>query len=142
MVHLRYVRILFTLLIVVYAVLPLFAELNHTHVVNPDWPGHARLHNVWLIAQNSLLGLFSLYLLWALRNRAMVLIAGGLSTIIFAGFVIAGITSSLYGGTFTDKGAGVFLIDGVDINVYVFGISFILSVIGLTIVAKTKTQHS
>ena len=124
-------RIIFTFLIVIYAVLPMLAEFNATHVVNPDWPGHARLHNVWLIVQNALLGLLSLYLLWIQPSREKLLIAGSIGAIIFGGFLIAGATAPLYGGSLTDAGAEVVVVDGTDINVYVLGASFVLSLIGL-----------
>ncbi|MEM7133630.1 MAG: DUF6640 family protein [Chloroflexota bacterium] len=124
-------RILLTILIGIYAVLPLFAELNDTHVINPDWPGHARLHNVWLLVQNALLGVLSLYLIWKQTSRENLLIAGVIGTIIFGGFLIAGITASLYGGSLTDPGAEVLIVNGADINVYVLGVSFVLSLIGL-----------
>ncbi len=125
------IRIIFTILIGVYAVLPLFAELNATHVVNPDWPGHARLHNVWLLVQNALLGVMSLYLIWKRPSRENLLIAGLISTIIFGSFLISGLTAPLYGGTLTDAGAEVLLVQGVDINVFVLGASFVISLIGL-----------
>lgn len=129
--RLQSTRIVFTVLIVVYAVLPMFAELNSTHVVNPNWPGHARLHNVWLIVQNALLGLLAFYLLWIQSSRENLLIAGLIGTIIFGGFLIASLTAPLYAGTLTDPGGEVLLVDGVDINVYVLGASFVISVISL-----------
>ncbi|MEM8857998.1 MAG: DUF6640 family protein [Chloroflexota bacterium] len=132
------VRILFTILIGVYAVLPLFAELNDTHVVNPDWPGHARLHNVWLLVQNLLLGMLSLYLIWKQTSRENLLLAGLIGAIIFGSFLIAGITGSLYGGSLTDPGAEVVMVNGADINVYVLGASFILSLIGLGMTYRSE----
>lgn len=131
-------RIIFTILIGIYAILPLFAELNDTHVINPDWPGHARLHNVWLLVQNALLGMLSLYLIWKQASRENLLIAGLIGTIIFGGFLIAGITAPLYGGTLTDQGAEVLIIRGADINVYVLGVSFVLSLIGLGMVYSSE----
>lgn len=129
--RLQTIRIIFTVLIVVYAVLPIIAELNATHVVNPDWPGHARLHNFWLIVQNTLLGLLALYLLWIQSSRENLLIAGLIGTIIFGSFLIAGLTAPLYGGSLTDPGAEVVVVQGVDINVYVIGLSFVISLVGL-----------
>ncbi|MEO1441096.1 MAG: hypothetical protein AAFV33_11875, partial [Chloroflexota bacterium] len=113
-------------------------------VVNPDWPGHARLHNVWLIVQNALLGLLALYLIWIQSSRGTLLIAGSIGAIIFGSFLIAGITAPLYGGSLTDPGAEVVVVDGTDINVYVLGVSFVLSLIGLGMVytsEETTTSH-
>lgn len=129
--RLQTTRVIFTMLIGIYALLPLFAELNDTHVVNPDWPGHARLHNVWLLIQNALLGVLSLYLIWKQVSKESLLIAGLIGTIIFGSFLIAGVTASLYGGSLTDPGAEVLIVNGADINVYVLGASFVLSLIGL-----------
>ena len=129
--RLQITRIVFTVLIVVYAVLPMLAEFNATHVVNPDWPGHARLHNVWLIAQNGLLGVLSLYLIWIQSSRERLLLGGLIGTLVFGGFLIAGATASLYGGTFTDPGAEVIVINGTDINIFVQGACFVISLVGL-----------
>ncbi|MEM7800263.1 MAG: hypothetical protein AAF633_13800 [Chloroflexota bacterium] len=136
--HSQTPRIIFTILIIVYAVLPLFAELNETHVVNPEWPGHARLHNMWLLIQNFLLGLFSLYLIWGKPSREYLLAAGLIGTIILGSFIIAGFTASLYGGTLTDPGAEVLIVNGTDINVYVLGASFMISLIGIGLTYRAK----
>ena len=57
-------RVLVTIPVVFIAVLPPLVDLNETHVFNPLWVGHARLHTVWLIASNSILSLMALWILW------------------------------------------------------------------------------
>ena len=39
-------RILITLGTLLYGIAPLIADLNASHVLNPDWPPHSRLHMV------------------------------------------------------------------------------------------------
>ena len=57
-------RLLITVVAVFLAVGPPMADLNASHVANPLWPGHARLHTVWLISTNSLVAMIALALLW------------------------------------------------------------------------------
>lgn len=59
-----YTRLLITLCVLVYAVLIPFLEWNDSHVFNPDWPPHARFHEVWQLFTHITLGLFALYLPW------------------------------------------------------------------------------
>lgn len=55
-----FAKLLVTVGIVFYAlVVPIF-EINASHVFNPHWPPHARLHEVWQLATNCALGAFSL----------------------------------------------------------------------------------
>ena len=62
-------RILVTVGIVLYAVAVPVLEINDTHVFNPEWVPHARLHEVWQLVTNTAFGALSLWLVW-FRNEA------------------------------------------------------------------------
>ncbi|BFN28172.1 hypothetical protein PSCT_04341 [Pseudomonas sp. SCT] len=53
-------------------------EINQTHVFNPQWEPHMRLHEVWQLATNSALALLALWLAWARNNISFV--AGAVSS--------------------------------------------------------------
>ena len=105
---LRRARTVVTFPIAFLGIAPLFADLNASHVVNPDWPPHARLHVVWLISTNALVIGFALFTLWRgpALDWARFQLATLLSALVLAGFFVAGGTRSLYGGSFADD-AGV-----------------------------------
>ncbi len=43
---------------------PIVRDFSPSHVLNPSWVGHARVHLVWLLGFMLLSGLANLYLLW------------------------------------------------------------------------------
>jgi hypothetical protein len=51
-------RIIITFCIVLYAIAVPFLEINDTHVFNPDWTPHVRIHEVWQLITNSGIGFF------------------------------------------------------------------------------------
>src|SRR2546423_10906747 len=48
---------------------PIGRDTNWTHLLNPTWPGHARIHLVWFLALIFFSGLANLYLIWFRRPR-------------------------------------------------------------------------
>ena len=45
-----------------YGCVPLMADLNPSHLFNPNWTPHARMHLTWLLSTNFLLAMYALYL--------------------------------------------------------------------------------
>lgn len=43
---------------------PILRDTNSSHLLNPDWVGHARFHLMWCIALWGSLGIYSLILIW------------------------------------------------------------------------------
>jgi hypothetical protein len=73
-----------------------YLEANATHLFNPEWPGHARLHEAWQLLANILLAALCLWLTWGAgqtRLAATILLA------ITGSFVVAYAASGLYGGS-------------------------------------------
>jgi hypothetical protein len=60
----RSTKILLTIAAVVTFAVPAIADLNATHMFNPLWPPHARLHGAALLLVNIASGAISLFLLW------------------------------------------------------------------------------
>jgi hypothetical protein len=89
-------RVFATFSILIYAVLVPILELNDTHLFNPEWPAHARVHEAWQLISNSALGLFSLWQLWVVRNTKL---AASISLLIMGGFLLAYATMGLYDGS-------------------------------------------
>lgn len=95
-------RILTTLgLLVLLVLLPLL-EIRDTHVFNPDWPPHARLHEVWQLTTNAGISVIGLWLVW---RRGAVQLASVLGVFMIGGALIAHLLASTYGGALTYPGA-------------------------------------
>lgn len=109
---------------------PIVRDTNWTHLLNPAWPGHARIHLVWFLALIFLSGLANLYLVWLrrpddLRNLWLSVYWQGAN---LASFWIACLLSPLYGGQITLPDTHM-LILGIDENVVVFTLlSLVLAV--------------
>ena len=99
--------------------LPLL-EIGPTHVFNPDWPGHARLHEVWQLIGNSALCLLSL---WLARRSGSLVLPAVLGLILCLGFLAAMTLAPLYGGTMRHSDGTELAVAGINLAVIVVGIS-------------------
>ena len=129
-------RGLVTIPAVFVALVPPLVDLNETHVLNPLWTGHARLHTVWLIATNSLVSLIALGLLWlepARSYRGSLFLSAGLVGAVLFGFLVAAATQPVYGGALTDPNGVALTFGPLDANLAVFStfFFFVLAAIGL-----------
>jgi hypothetical protein len=108
----------------VITVIPPIADLDATHVTNALWPAHARLHTVWLISTNSMIGLVAMTLLWSRRTRPSATafrLASVLVGAVLGGFFVAAATAAAYGGALTDPNGIPFTVGPIDANLAVFG---------------------
>jgi hypothetical protein len=132
----RLARLVITVPAFFFIVGPPIADFNASHVANPLWPGHARLHTVWLIGTNALIGGFALAILWGRAgavSRTRLLSAAALVASVLLGFLVAGATRSLYGGTFSDANGAAPQIGPLDANLAVFG--FFAVAVGLAVLS-------
>ena len=104
-----------TFSIILYAVAVPFLEINNTHVFNPDWTPHVRIHETK--------------------------ISTVLSLIIIGGFLLAYILQDFYGGSMKYLDGSEKTLLGINIGVLGFGIAFILLLLTL-IAAKQKPKIS
>lgn len=116
-------KIMITCCIVLYAIGVPVLELNQTHVFNPEWPSHARLHNVWQLVSNSLIGGWALWLLWFRHNITTPAI---MSLIVTGGFMGAYLSQNLYGGSMLHSDGTEKAIAGINIGVLGFGVGIAL----------------
>ncbi|EML5474256.1 hypothetical protein RSM50_006969 [Pseudomonas aeruginosa] len=98
-------------------------EINQTHVFNPQWEAHARLHEVWQLATNSALALLALWLTW---RRQQIRLASLLSMLVTGGFLFAYFTRHLYGGSMVLSDGSEKLVLGINLGLFAFGIVFVL----------------
>lgn len=112
-----------TFSIVLYTIVVPFLEINHSHVFNPDWTPHVRIHEVWQLITNSSIGVLCLWLVWVKKETKISTI---LSLLITGGFLVAFMLQDLYGGSMEYLDGSEKTVLGVNIGVLGFGIAFIL----------------
>jgi len=112
-----------TFSVILYAIVVPFLEINDSHVFNPDWTPHVRIHEVWQLITNSAIGILCLWLVWVKRETQISTI---LSLLITGGFLLAYILQDLYGGSMEYLDGSEKTVLGVNIGVLGFGIAFIL----------------
>lgn len=95
-------------------------EVNATHVWNPAWPAHARLHEVWQLITNILLAGACLWLAW---GRGQARAAAILALAVVGGFLAAYALSGAYGGSMAHPDGRELLVGGVNPATAIMGIS-------------------
>lgn len=112
-------------------------EINQTHVFNPQWEAHARLHEVWQLATNSALALLALWLTW---RRQQIRLASLLSMLVTGGFLFAFFARHFYGGSMVLSDGSEKLVLGINLGLFAFGIVLVL--LGLVFLrAKPAADH-
>ncbi|RJG10111.1 hypothetical protein D3879_18945 [Pseudomonas cavernicola] len=118
-------RILVTLGVLIYGLVVPILEINSTHVFNPEWPPHARLHEVWQLVTNTAIGVFCLWHAWGKDN---VRLPSALALFITGGFLVAYAIQSRYGGSMVLSDGTEKTIMGLNLGVVAFGVVAIFSV--------------
>jgi hypothetical protein len=121
-------RVLITIGIALYAVAVPILEINDTHVFNPQWPPHARLHEVWQLISNTSIGLLSLWLTWFRNDLKMPAI---LTFVVTGSFLAAYVLRASYGGSMRHSDGSELTLVGVNAGVLGFGAAFALAALGL-----------
>ncbi|WP_333667944.1 hypothetical protein [Parvibaculum sp.] len=109
-------RILATAGLLVFAVLIPVLEVNATHVFNPDWPPHARFHDVWQLLTNTGLAALCLWLVWA---RGAVRLASLIGGWVMGSVVLAHALGDVYGGYVTYEGGSELALFGLPAGVLI-----------------------
>lgn len=122
-----------TFSVILYAVVVPFLEINETHVFNPDWTPHVRIHEVWQLITNSSIGVLCLWLVWVKKETK---ISASLSLIVTGGFLLAFILKDYYGGSMKYLDGSEKTVLGINIGVLGFGIAFLLLLISLVFNGK------
>jgi len=116
-------KLAITFSIILYAVAVPFLEINNTHVINPNWTPHVRIHEVWQLITNSSIGLLCLWLVWVKKETKVSTI---LSLLITGGFLLAFILKEYYGGSMKYLDGTEKTLIGINIGILGFGIAFLL----------------
>ena len=123
-------KLIITFCIALYALGVPLLEINDTHVFNPDWTPHARIHEVWQLLTNTAIGLFCLWWCWV---RQEVILSAVFSMIVTGSFLLAFSMQDLYGGSmkYLDGSEKTFF--DINIGVVGFGLALILLVSAIII---------
>lgn len=130
-------KILITIGIFFYAVVVPVFEINNTHVFNPAWEPHARLHEVWQLFTNTALGVFSLWLTWAKNN---IRLAALTTTLITGGFLAAYWLRDYYGGSMVLSDGTEKTVLGINLGLFAYVLAIFLAVIAIIIQKRSPSD--
>lgn len=136
-------KVLIAIPVIWYGFVPPLIDVASSHVLNPDWPGHARFHVVWILSTNTLLSITALIFLFkpGANSTRGPLIAGLISLCVYAGFFLSLFTMSAYGGTLSDSNAGPKIL-GIDGNLFAFSILTTMLMIGMLLSFRINQSQS
>lgn len=94
-------RVLLTVLWISVAVGPIANDFNATHLFNPDWPPHARLHMMTVFTSAVAIALYGLFATWGpTLSRLQSLRQSTLLGLLYVfGLCVAATSIPLYGGS-------------------------------------------
>ena len=127
-------KIAITFSVILYAIVVPILDISDTHVWNPDWTPHARIHEVWQLITNSSIGVVCLWLVWYKKE---VLLSTLLSLLVMGGFLLAFFLKDGYGGSMKYLDGSEKTVLGINIGILGFGIAFLLLILSHTL-TKTK----
>ena len=116
-----------------YGLVPAIADLNETHLFNPLWSEHARLHGAWFLAFAAGIALIALFLIWV-RDEVFLPITIGLMFVLV--FWVATIFAPLYGAALVDENGYVQTVFGIESNMFLFSVVGGLLLIALGVAAR------
>lgn len=116
------------------AIIPIL-ELNETHLFNPNWPAHARLHEAWQLMTNSVLSALAVFLIWSGRAPRLAII---LSLIISFPFLLAFAAESTYGGSMLHSDGTQLAVAGINLGVLIALVFSSLLLISLVLFRSEK----
>lgn len=132
-------KILITIGIFFYAVVVPFFEINDSHVFNPAWEPHARLHEVWQLSTNISIGIFSLWLTWAKNNLRL---AALMTIFVTGGFLAAYWLRDYYGGSMVLSDGSEKTILGLNLGLFAYSVAIFLAITAITIRKRSLLKHS
>ena len=133
-------KLIITLGVILYAIVVPILEINATHVFNPNWTPHVRIHEVWQLLTNSSLGILCLWLTW---NQGKLILSAVVSLMITGGFLVAFTLQDTYGGSMMYLDGSEKTLFGFNIGVVGFGlIAILLSVVLFLECRKNEIKRS
>ena len=101
---------------IIFVVLIPVLELSSTHLTNPDWPSHARLHEAWQLLTNAAISALALGCVWTARAPRIGI---SLSLMICVSFLVAWALGSVYGGSMLHTDGTQLAVGGINVAVIV-----------------------
>ena len=126
-------KLLTSLCLILAGIGPLLLDIGDTHLFNPDWDEHSRVHEVWRLATNFMIALLGLYLIW--KNN-MLFLASLLSLCMILGFMISIITMPFYKGLAVGNGIDELSPFAIPLNIFSFIVVLALQTISLLLACK------
>lgn len=127
-------KLAITACVAVYGLLVPVLELNDTHVFNPLWPSHARLHEVWQLLTNSAIAGVVLWLAW---GRGDIQTAARFGLIPPVAFLAAYALAGFYGGSMKHNDGTELTLLGINAS----GLIMSLAVTVLLYIAMTRARN-
>ena len=120
---------------------PIIRDTNSSHLLNPEWIGHARFHLMWNISLWAGIGFYSLYLLWLKKNTSneqlqIVWILQLINTFAFWNSVLVG---DLYEADVFDEKIHVGFMN-INENILVFGFLSLVLLFNLYLLKSNQTK--
>ncbi len=134
----RFAAIVVTLSALVSGLIIPILELNETHLLNPAWPAHARLHEAWQLLTNSALSTLAVFLIWSGRAPHLAII---LSLIISIPFLLAFATASTYGGSMLHSDGTQMAVGGMNLAVLIAVVLSTLLLLSLVRLPSKKQKN-
>ena len=114
---------------------PLSIDVGITHLLNPDWDAHARVHEVWRLSTNSFIAFIGLYLIWIMQKE---LLAALLSLCLLLGFWVSVFLMPFYDGLAVGQGVDELEPFGVPLNIISFAVVSIIQIAGLILMKQNN----
>jgi hypothetical protein len=130
-------KLLLTVCAFKFGIIVPYLELDATHVFNPMWPAHARLHEVWQLATNTLIAGWCIWRLWwkdDVKQPALF------TLLVTGGFFLAYLLRGAYGGSMLHTDGTERLLLGINIGVLGFGIAILLTLLALFLNRRQRRE--
>ena len=128
-------KILTSLCLILAGMGPLLLDIGDTHLFNPNWDEHSRVHEVWRLATNSMIAFLGLYLIW---KKNMLSIASLLSLCMILGFMISIITMPFYNGLAVGVGIDELKPFSIPLNIFAFIVVLAVQIIAILLAYKNN----
>tara|TARA_B100000767_G_scaffold222365_1_gene211039 strand:- start:280 stop:705 length:426 start_codon:yes stop_codon:yes gene_type:complete len=118
---------------------PALIDIGDTHIFNPDWDEHARVHEVWRISTNIFISLIGIYLIW-FKNKS--LLPSILSMSLILGFFVSVFTMPLYEGLPIGVGVVEHSPYGIPLNILSFSIIGLIQIISIILIHRAYKKSN
>ena len=126
-------KLLTSLCLILAGMGPLLLDIGDTHLFNPNWDEHSRVHEVWRLATNFMIAFLGLYLIW---KKNMLSIESLLSLCMIIGFMISIITMPYYNGLAVGVGIEELRPFNIPLNILSFLVVFGIQSVAILLVYK------